>query len=102
MHPYELLWLERRFGKRRDRQRRGVAGKHDIRSDNRLRLFRRLLLDRAILEHCLDDEIAALELSIVRSGGDAREQRVLVGGLGATLSDLGANELVRIGLALVG
>ena len=98
----KLLWLERCFGERRDRQRRGVAGEHDVGSDDGLRLFRRLLFDRAILEHGLDDEIAALELSIVRGRRDAREQRLFVGGLGATLGDLRADELVRIGLALVG
>ena len=67
-----------------------------------LRLLRRLGLDRAILEHRLDDEIAALERGIVGGRRDAGEQRLLVGGLGAALGDLRAHDLVGIGLALVG
>ena len=56
--------------------------------DNGLRLLRRLLLDRAILEHRLDDEVAALKLSVIGGRLDARQQRLLVGGLGAALGDL--------------
>ena len=102
VHADEMLRLQRSLGERGDRQRRGVAGEDDVGADDGLRLLRRLLLDRAILEHRLDDEVAALELRIVRGRRDAGEQRLLVGGLGAAFGDLGAHELVRIGLALVG
>ena len=102
MHADEILGLQRGLGERGDRQRRGVAGEDDLGAEHGLRLLRRLGLDRAILEHRLDDEVAALEIGVVGGRLDAREQRLLVGRLGAPLGDLRADDLVRIGLALVG
>ena len=76
--------------------------KIDLGTDDRLRVADRLGLDRAILEHRFDDEVAAGEVVVVGARLDARQQRVAVGGLGAALGDLIADELLRMGLALVG
>ena len=100
--PMKSSGLSEVSGERGDRQSRGVAGEDDVGAEHGLRLLRRLGLHRAVLEHRLDDEVAALELRVVGGRLDAREQRLLVGRLGAALGDLRAHDLVRIGLALVG
>ena len=102
MDADEILRLLRRLGERADRQGRGVAGEDHVRPDNGLRLFCRLLLDRAILEHRFDDEVAALQIGVVGARVDARQQRVAVGALGAALGDLVGDQLLRMRLALVG
>ena len=61
---------------------------------NGLRLLGRLLLDCAVLEHRLDDEVAALQIGVIGARVDAREQRVAVGALGAALGDLVGDQLL--------
>ena len=70
---------------RGDRQRRGVRGEDRVGAEDLLRALGHIGLDRAILEHGLDHEIAAGERGVIGGGDDAREQRVLVGGVRAAL-----------------
>ena len=48
-------------GQAADRQRRGVAGEHAAGREQRLGLARHLGLQRPVLEHRLDDQLAAVE-----------------------------------------
>ena len=97
-----VLRVERGLGERGDRQGRCVRREDHLRPDNGLRLLGRFFLDRTILEHRFDDEVAALEVVVVRARRDAREQRVLVGRLRSALHHAGRHQVFRIGLALVG
>ena len=90
------------LGEAGDRQGRGVGAEDGLGTDGGLDLGDDLGLDLGILEHGLDDQVAALQRGVVGGRGDAAEQRVAVGGLGAALHDLVGDQLVRIGLALVG
>ena len=59
-----------------DRQRGRVRGEHRVTGQLRLGLRRDLGLQRAVLEHRLDHQVAALEVFIARGRGDARLQLV--------------------------
>ena len=90
------------LGQRIDRQRRGIGGEDGILAQQRLRLGIGLGLDLAILEHRFDDQIAIADGVVVRRRGDARQQCVAVGVLGAALGDEAVDHRLRMRLALVG
>ena len=102
MDADELRGPLRRLCQTRDRQSRGVAREHRGRRDHGFRLAGHLGLDLALLEHRLDDQIAAREISVVCSGTDARQHRVRLRlGAPATL-DLAREQLTRMIPALLG
>jgi hypothetical protein len=61
-------------GQAADRQRRGVAREHAVRGQQRLGLARHLGLQRPVLEHRLDDQLAAVEGAGLDRGRDQAEQ----------------------------
>ena len=76
----EKKWMPMKRGailercrQRSDRQGRGVGAEDRVLADHVLRLGDHLFLDLAILEHRLDDEIAAFQRRIIGGRGDAGE-----------------------------
>ncbi len=102
MHADELVRPPGAFRQRRDRQGRGVGAEHRPLGDHRLGLGDGVGLHLAVLEHRLDDEVAARERAVVRRRRDAREQCIALGGGGAPALDLLVDQGLRMRLALVG
>ncbi len=102
MDADEIVGPKRGFGQRGDRQSGGVGGEDHIGADHRLRLFRHLRLDAALLEHGFDDEIAPRQRRIIGGRGDPRQQRRLVGFARLAARHLAGDALVAGRLAPVG
>ncbi len=85
-----------------DRQRRGVGGEDGIFTQHGLDLLRDLLLDGAVLEDGLDDEVGIGKARIVRRRGDEGQQRLAVLLRHAALADGARHEAFGNALALVG
>ena len=90
-----LLRPRRGGGQAGDRQRRGVGGEEAAGGQHRLGLLRDLRLQRALLEHGFDDEVAAAQLFGARGRRDQRQHGgLLVGRHGAARHAL-VGELLR-------
>ena len=102
MNAEEARAILERGGERTDRQRRGVGAEDRVLADDVLRPADHLLLDLAILEHCLDDQLAIFQRNVVRSGLDAFQERIAFGRVGAPALDLFVHQRLRMHLALRG
>ena len=90
------------LGQAGDRQRRGVRAEQRVGGDDLLDLGEHVVLERDLLEHGLDDEVAALEVGVVRGRRDAGQDLV-----GLVLRHLAAadglvEQLLRVALAALG
>ena len=98
----ELRRPRARRGEAGDRKGGGVRCEGRRGRDHRLGLLSDVGLDGAILEHRLDDQVAAFEQGEVGGGRDAREEFVARGRRHAPLLHLLVEQRRRVGLALVG
>ena len=101
MNADKLLGALRGLRETRDRQRRRVRREDRGLGNHRLGLRRDVRLDAAVLEHGLDDQVAALEQRVVVGGRDARQQVLgLLRGRAAAVDAL-LHQLARVVLALL-
>ena len=101
MDPDELLGPNRVFRKVRDGNGGGVGGEDRALGHGRFGCFCCSFLDRGVLEHGLDDQIAALQMGVIIGRRDQGQQGLLALGSGTALLHRRVFETGGMGLALV-
>ena len=89
-------------GQAADRQRGGVGGEEAAWRQQRLGLLRDFGFELTVLEHRLDDQVAAGQIGRLAGGLNARQQLLLIVGAHAALVDARLGQLGAVGPAGLG